>query len=38
MTLIDILTEFLMAGEPGLAIWEAQELAEQYILEAFAAF
>jgi len=36
MTLIDILTAFLMADEPGLTIWQAQELAEQYILETFA--
>jgi hypothetical protein len=36
MTLIDALTEFLMAIRPDLSIWDAQEFAEQYILETYA--
>jgi len=35
MTLLDELTEFLMTIRPDLPIWEAQEFAEQYILEIY---
>jgi len=35
MTLLDELTEFLMTIRPDLPIWEAQEFAEQYILEVY---
>ena len=35
MTLIDIWTEILMREEPGLPIWEAQELAEQHIINTY---
>ena len=35
MTLIDEWTEMLVAADPTLSIWEAQELAEQLILEAY---
>ena len=35
MTLLDELTEFLMTIRPELSIWEAQEFAEQYILETY---
>ena len=33
MTLLDELATILMAAAPRLSIWEAQNLAEQYILE-----
>ena len=36
MTFIDEWTEILMAAEPTLSIQEAQELAEQIILETYA--
>ena len=35
MTLLDVWTEIVLACDSGLSIWEAQELAEQYIIDTY---
>ena len=35
MTLIDIWTEIVLACDPGISIWEAQDLAERYIVDTY---
>ena len=35
MTLLDVWTEIVLACDSGLSIWEAQELAERYIVDTY---
>ena len=36
MTLIDIWTEIVLACDPGISIWDAQDIAERYIMDTYA--